>query len=235
MKVLKKLFVAFLLFLTFLIGIYIKDDKLYYISFGDGLSLGINENNYISYGYSDFIKDYLIKNNKLKFYTKNFSKQDIRITDMINNINDNEFIDVDNKIIYIQSALNKADLITISVGLNEIMYKFSNNTNTSYLYDYIDSYIDDMNKLIKLIKKYNNKKIFILGYYTPKNDKDLNKYMIYANDKLINICNKEKVNYIDIYNIFKNRSYLIYNLNNYYPNKEGYKLISNEIIKKLIK
>lgn len=231
MKNIKKLFLLLLFFLTFLISICIKDNKVDYISLGDGLSLGINENNYISNGYSDYVRDYLNEINKLKFYSKVFSKQDIRITDLINNINENEFLEVDNKTLYIQSALNKADLITISVGLNEIMYKYSN-TNSSYLYDYIDSYIQDYVNLIKIIKKYNNKKIIVLGYYNPINEKELDKYIIYANDKLINLCNKEKIEYIDLYNIFKNRNYLIYNLTNYYPNTEGYKLISKEIIKK---
>lgn len=225
----KKLFVLALLFLTGLISLYLKDDKIYYVSLGDGLSLGINENNYIDNGYSDYVKDYLKSKNKLKYYTKSFSKQDIRITDLINMINNN--IEVNN--INIQNALNKADLITLSIGMNEIMYKYSNNTNKSYLYDYIDSYIIDMENLIKLIKKYNNKKIYVLGLYNPINHTELDKYIIYSNNKLINLCNKENINYVDLYNIFKNNSHLIYNLNNYYPNKDGNKIIANEIIKKL--
>ena len=101
------------------------------------------------------------------------------------------------------------------------------------MYDYIDSYIKDMNELLKLIKKYNSKTIFILGYYNPINHQELDKYIIYANDKLINLCNKNKTNYVDLYNIFKNNNNLIYNINNSYPNSDGYKLISKEILKKL--
>ena len=72
MKLLKRLFVIIIFLLTLLTGLYIKDDKIYYISLGDELSLGINPNNYKSKGYSDYIKEYLENNKKLRFYTKEF-------------------------------------------------------------------------------------------------------------------------------------------------------------------
>jgi len=227
MKYIKISLLFIILLLTLLIGIYIKDDKIYYLSLGDGLSLGINNNDYESIGYSDYIKEYLEKNNKLKFYTKEFSNKDARITDIINMIQDNREIEKTT----IQKSLKDADIITISAGLNEILYK--NNTNISYLYDYIDTYIYDMEKLLEIVKEYNNKKIFVLGYYNPTNDNKIDKYIIYANDKLIGICDKEKINYVDLYTIFKTNPHLIYNINNFYPNSDGYKLIANEIIKKL--
>lgn len=233
MKILKKLFLFIIFLLTLLIGLYIKDDKIYYISLGDEISLGINPNNYESNGYSDYIKEYLEKNKKLKFYTKKFSEQDLRITDLINKIEDNKSIIINEKNLNIKNALNKADLITLSVGFNEILYKYSSNTNNSYLYDYIDECMKDMKTLLKLIKKYNNKTIFVLGYYNPTSDNKLDKYIIYANDKLIKICAEEKVNYVNLYDIFKNNQNLIYNINNSYPNRDGHVLIANKIIDKI--
>ena len=222
----KKIIVFIIILLTLFISINARDNKIDYVSLGDGISLGINENNYISIGYSDYIKEYLESNNKLKSYIKDFSDKDARITDIINKINNNE----EKNNVTIQNVISKADLITISIGLNEILYKYNNN---AYLYDYIDSYINDMEKLINLIKKYNNKTIFVLGYYNPTNYIDLDKYVIYSNNKLASLCSKEKVNYVNLYDIFNNNKKLIYNINNYYPNQEGYKLIANEIIKKL--
>ena len=233
MKLLKRIIFLLTIIIILLINVYTKDNKIYYISLGDGLSLGVNSNNYISNGYSDYIKEYLENNKKLKFYTKEFSKEDARITDIINDIKNNREITIDNKKITLQYALSKSNIITISFGLNEILYKYSNNTNMSYMYDYIDNYIEDMDKLLELIRKYNSKAIFILGYYNPINHQELDKYIIYANDKLINLCNKNKTNYVDLYNIFKNNNNLIYNINNSYPNSDGYKLIANEILKKL--
>lgn len=228
----KKIISLIAILLIMIIGIHAKDNKISYVSLGDGLSLGINENNYVSKGYSDYIKEYLELNKKLKFYTKEFSKQDARIIDIINDINDNVTKNINNKEITIQNVLKKANIITISLGFNELLYKYSND-NMSYTYNYIDSYINDMEKLINLIKEYNNKTIFILGYYNPTDNKELDKYVIYANDKLINLCDKEKVNYMDLYSIFDNNKKMINYVNNLYPNSEGYKLISNKIIKKI--
>ena len=59
------------------------------------------------------------------------------------------------------------------------------------------------------------------------------KFIKYANNSLLEICNAYKLNYVNLYDIFKNNKHLIYNLNNHYPNQDGYKLIANEIIKSL--
>ena len=229
MKKFRLLIVIVALIITLIISINSRDDKIYYVSLGDGLSKGINENNYESKGYSDYVKEYLEKINKLKGYTKEFSNENNRITDLTNNILNNV---VDSENISIQNIISKADLITISIGFNELLYKDIDKTNNSYMYDYIDSYIEDINKLLELIRKYNNKKIYILGYYNPKYDKLLDKYVVYANNKLMNVCSKNKVEYIDTYNIFKDNKHLIYNINNLYPNEDGYKLIANKIINK---
>ena len=230
---LKRIVLLIILIITFLIGINFKDNKLYYISLGDGLSKGINYNGYEGKGYSDFIASDLEKTKKIKFYTKEFSNEDDRITDLINKIEENIEIEVDNKKITIQSAISKADIITLSIGFNEIMYKYKNNTNTSYMYNYIDSYIKDMEKLIIMLRKYNNKKIYVLGYYNSSNNNDINKYIIYANDKLIKICTDKNTYYVNLYDIFKNNKKLIYNINTSFPNEEGYKLIANEILKSI--
>lgn len=229
----KKILLLIILLITIFISINIKDDKLSYVSLGDGLSKGINQNNYESYGYSDYLSNYLKQNNKLKLYTKDFTEKDMRITDLIKMIEDNKYTYIDNKKLTIQNVIKNANIITISLGMNEILYKYNNEINESYMYSYIEEITNDMKKLIKLIKKYNNKKIFILGLYNSKEDTTLNKYIIDANNHLKKISDKENINFINLYDIFKNNKHLIYNSNNYYPNHDGYKLIANKIIKML--
>ena len=233
MNLIRKIILIIILLCIFFITTQTKNDKMSYISLGDGLSKGINQNNYKSYGYSDYISNYLKQNNKLKMYTKNFTDEDMRITDLIEKIKDNEYTYINNNKITIQNVIKNANIITISVGINEILYKYNNEVNESYMYSYIEECMNDMKELINLIKKYNNKKIVILGYYNPKDNTKLDKFIINANNELEKISNEEKINFISLYNIFKNNKHLIYNSNNYYPNQDGYKLIANEIIKML--
>ena len=104
-----------LYFSYYIINSYIyitnKDTKVYYVSLGDGISRGINENDIEGYGYSDYVKDYLNKINKLEFYTKKFSGIDYRTTDIINNIEDNIEIIQNNKKITIKNECRCYNLI----------------------------------------------------------------------------------------------------------------------------
>lgn len=226
---LKKIIVLIILIITFIISISFNNDKLSYVSIGDGLSKGINYNNYQTNSYSDYIATYLRNNNKLNNYSNEFTSENYRITDLVNEINNN--ISINN--ITIQETIKKADIITISIGMNEIMYKYNDKISAGYMYEYIDDLIKDLDILLKKLTKLNKNKIFLLSLYNPQENKELDKYIRYANNKIINLLNIYSITYIDTYNIFNNNKHLIYNKNNYYPNQDGYKLIAKEIIKKL--
>jgi hypothetical protein len=160
--------------------------------------------------------------------------------DIINNINDNIEIIEDSKPLTIKKALMHADIITLSTGLNELLYKLQNENLDSYqMYKYIDNLIEDIDDLIDIIKKYCKEDIFILGYYNPYVNKnvsdDIDKYIKYANNKLIELSKDEEIIYIDLYNILKNNSQVFTSVDSHYPNIDGYKLISREIIEKIEK
>lgn len=232
MKIFKKILLLITLSIIFIMTIK-KDDNVSYISLGDGLSKGINYNNYESIGFSDIISENLRKKDKLKFYTKNFSNIDNRITDLIDDINKNISTTINGKEITIQNAIKNANLITLSIGMNEIMYKYSSNINDGYMYSYIDECMNDIKILLNKIKKLNNKDIYLLGYYNPTTDLSLDKFIKYSNNKLIDICKEYEIKFINLHNIFKNNKHLIYNQKNYYPNQDGYKLIANQILKEI--
>lgn len=237
MKIIKK--IALILIVVLMIVIYItnRDTKIYYVSLGDGLSKGIDTNNNIGYGYSDYTKDYLKEIDKLEFYTKGFSNIDNRTTDIINNIKNNVEIIENDKTITIKQALMKADLITLSTGLNEILYKLTNENISDYeMYKYIDELLIDIDNLIDLVKRYCKEDIIILGFYNPfvnrnyKQNENINNVIMYANNKLKKEAEEEKIIYVDLYNLFKNNSKVFTSINSYYPNTDGYKLINSKII-----
>ncbi len=171
----KKILAIGLIFLiVFLIYNFNKDKEIYYFNIMD------KENNYPN----------LIKKEipKLEKYI-NYQKTDLRVTDLIRDINDNIVINNKN----IQNILIKADLITLSIGNNEIEYKIKN-TKVTDLYNYVDEVASDIEELLKLIRIYSKEKIYLIGINI---DNEYYKELIdYLNIKLEDICDSYNVEFI---------------------------------------
>lgn len=221
----KKIIFTIILFLScYLIYTLTNNNNLNYVTLGDSLSKGVTPYFANGYGYSNYIVDYLKKNNKLNSYNDDFTGVDYRITDLINLININ--YETNNQTI--NQAIHSADIITISVGMQELYYKI--NTNDTNIYTYIDKMLEDTEELFTLIRKNNNKKIYMLGYYNTKNtNQDL---FNYANIKLKEICQKNKITYINTQSIFYKNTTYFENPNSFNPNLQGYYKIYEKIIEK---
>lgn len=221
----KKIIFTIILFLScYLIYTLTNNNNLNYVTLGDSLSKGVTPYFANGYGYSNYIVDYLKKNKKLNSYNDDFTGVDYRITDLINLININ--YETNNQTI--NQAIHSADIITISVGMQELYYKI--NTNDTNIYTYIDKMLEDTEELFTLIRKNNSKKIYMLGYYNTKNtNQDL---FNYANIKLKEICQKNKITYIDTQSIFYKNTTYFENPNSFNPNLQGYYKIYEKIIEK---
>lgn len=221
----KKIIFTIILFLScYLIYTLTSNNNLNYVTLGDSLSKGVTPYFANGYGYSNYIVDYLKKNKKLNSYNDDFTSVDYRITDLINLININ--YETNNQTI--NQAIHSADIITISVGMQELYYKI--NTNDTNIYTYIDKMLEDTEELFTLIRKNNSKKIYMLGYYNTKNtNQDL---FNYANIKLKEICQKNKITYIDTQSIFYKNTTYFENPNSFNPNLQGYYKIYEKIIEK---
>ncbi len=171
----KILVLTLIILITFIIYNSNKDKKTYYFNIMDKNS-----------GYVNSIKKELPK---LEEFV-NYQKKDLRITDLIRDIEDN--IEIENK--NIQNILVKADLITLSIGNNEIEYKISN-TKVVDLYNYVDEVVNDLEKLIKLIRIYSKEKIYLIGINV---DNEYYKELIdYLNIRLEDICKTYNIEYIE--------------------------------------
>lgn len=221
----KKIIFTIILFLScYLIYSLRNNNNLNYLTLGDSLSKGVTPYFANGYGYSNYIVDYLKKNNKLNSYNDNFTSADYRITDLINMIN----INYESNNQTINQAIHSADIITMSVGMQELYYKI--NTNDTNIYTYIDKMLEDTEHLFTLIRKNNNKRIYMLGYYNTKNtNQDL---FNYANIKLKEICKKHKITYIDTQSIFYKNTTYFENPNSFNPNLQGYYKIYEKIVEK---
>ena len=222
----KILTIIIVLLSVFLIYLGFKDKEIYYFSMGDSLANGINSYNAKDYGYSDYIKDKL----NVKKYVS-FTNNNKRSIDFIKDIEDN--VKIDDKTI--QNALIKADIITLSVGMNDLFsnINFNNDFSVNDLYTKFKEVVGDLEKLFKLLRTYSKEDIIYIGIYNCLKEDSLDEFFIYANEQLKKLCDNYKITYLDIYNDFNNTSYFD-NPNSYFPNKDGYELISNKIIDTII-
>ena len=229
------------IFILVIISIYFiyklnNNNNLTYLALGDGYASGQNSYGIIDYGYSDYLKDYLKKNNNLNFYTKQFSNNDVMITNLYENIIINKKVEHKDKTINIKQSLRESSIVTLSIGINDLIYKLSlqeNYVTTSKLNKIVNDTYKDFEILINEIKKYYIGKIYVIGYPRVNiKDNNLNEALRKLNDLY---RNNEDIIYIDTYDIFKNNNNYLSNPNSIYPNIKGYKAISDEIIRNLDK
>ena len=183
----KILIISVIIVSIFIIYLTTIDRKIYYLSLGDDITTGEVKNNC---GYSNYVEDYLKYYNKLEISINEFAKENYRITDIINDINNNKKISIDGKVKSLKNVLIKADLLTISIGLNDLTSKINNqnlvnNNNFVDLYDDVDNIANDLIKLLVLIREYCKEDIFLIGIYYPYQiqNQDLNNVFIYMNNR----------------------------------------------------
>ena len=218
----KILTIIIVLLAVFLIYLGFKDKEIYYFSMGDSLANGINSYNAKDYGYADYVKDSL----EIKKY-ESFTNNNKRSIDFVKDIEDNIKINGKN----IQNILIKANIITLSVGMNDLFSNvtFNNDFSVNDLYMKFEEVMVDLENLFKLLRTYSKEDIIYIGIYNCLKENSLDEFFIYANEQLKKLCDNYKITYLDIYNEFNDSTYFD-NPNSYFPNKAGYKLISSKII-----
>lgn len=223
----KILTIIIVLLSVFLIYLGFRDKDIYYFSMGDSLANGINSYNAKDYGYADYVKDSL----EVKKYVS-FTNNNKRSIDFVKDIEDNIKINGKN----IQNILIKADIINLSVGMNDLFSNvtFNNDFSVNDLYMKFEEVMVDLENLFKLLRTYSKEDIIYIGIYNCLKENSLDEFFIYANEQLKKLCDNYKITYLDIYNEFNDSTYFD-NPNSYFPNKAGYKLISSKIIDIIVK
>lgn len=234
-KKLKLLTIVLLSLSVFFIYKHTNYNNINYTVLGDSLSKGIDCYGRIDYGYSDYIKDYLQEINKLKTYSKKYTDENMTIEKLYNTIITDKKMSQNITNNNIRDVLRDSNYITMTIGLNDLLYKLSmTNEFTEANLDIIIKEIDmSFALLIEEIRKVYNREIYIIGYY----DVDANnKFFKSAIKKLNNIFKKnDNVTYISTYELSENRNVFLPNPSSYNPNYKGYKVISNKIINKMSK
>ena len=230
----KKIIIGILIiiFLTFIIYKSNANNLIDYMSIGDSFDIGINSYGNNTYSYRDYLKNYLNNNNLLHKTYFYYSKSNYTIEELLNDITINKEVIYNDRMYNIKKDLREADLITISIGLDELISIIEDNKNDN-IYVKVDKMIDNMNILINNVQKISSSNIILIGYYNPylNGNKELERLFAYINDKYYDIAKKYKLTYIDIYKII-NKNYLP-NIRDYHLNSKGYLKIASKIIEEL--
>lgn len=212
-----------------------NNHNINYTVIGDGLSYGIDCYGRIDYGYSDYIKDYLLKTNKLKKYSNEYTKENMMIDTLYTMLLMNENMSSDNIKVDIKTILRDTDYLTMTIGLNDLLYKLSltSEFTEQNLNIVINEIKQSFDRLIIEIRKVYKRPIYIIGYYNIEKD---NEFINLAIKKLNQIYQQnDEIVYIPTYELSENRNIFLPNPSSYYPNYKGYQLISTKIIDKISK
>ena len=207
MKLFKRIFVILIILITILIYYKFENKKINYVA----INITEKEN------YSDYFVKNIKKLGKFNKILETKMSSEELLEDIDNNIEIYENVTI-------QNIINSVSIITIMLNPNEIY-----NTKT---YNELEIIINNINQILSKIRKISNAKIYFLGFYNIYDNKEKDNKIIYTNSKIENLCKKYKIDYIDLYNVLKNRKYLFYINDNNLPNKDANIMISNEILKK---
>ena len=207
MKLFKRIFVILIILITILIYYKFENKKINYVA----INITEKEN------YSDYFVKNIKKLGKFNKILETKMSSEELLEDIDNTIEIYENVTI-------QNIINSASIITIMLNPNEIY-----NTKT---YNELEIIINNINQILSKIRKISNAKIYFLGFYNIYDNKEKDNKIIYTNSKIENLCKKYKIDYIDLYNVLKNRKYLFYINDNNLPNKDANIMISNEILKK---
>ncbi len=186
------IFIVFVIYLSFL------DRKVYYLVLGDYL----NNNSNNSYTY--LVKKQLVDENRLETYITEFQQDDARVTDLLNQIEDNKTISYKGKQKTLKNALIKADLVILSIGSNDLFYRLDNNPDLNEgLYDKADEILNDLDQLFELLKEYCKEDILFISFYNPYNS-EYDELIAYMNDKLNKMTEKYGIYLVNITNCTTN-------------------------------
>ncbi len=222
MKYKKIIFYFSVIVLVFVIFNITKSNKLNIIILGDSISNSENSYGEKIYGYTDYLYNYYSNKNLIKNY-HNFSSRNNSLLNLISDIENNKY--------NLKRSLRESDLLFIEIGMLDIFNNISNGLN------YFDesSIKDNLKQMIKTVRKYAKNDIVLLGYfnsyqYSDYNKEVIDKLIININKYLNQLCKKNSIKYIDLFDIINDKKYFD-NPHSFNINYLGHKSIYYEIRK----
>lgn len=220
----KKLILITLLggILSIIIYFFTQNNEITIMSIGDGLSSGETPYGIEGYSFNDYLKEDYITKHKLNHYIE-YASSNKTIKELIYEIKDNKEVTIKNEKIEIKQAINKAEILTIAIGMDELASKkITNQIKNEYLHD--------LEELLSMVNMLNQNKVIIISLYTWGKNDLLTIEKLNASMRDIALTNGFL--FVDINKILMNEEYFLQK-DSYYINYLGHKRIYEEIKKVL--
>lgn len=203
--------------------------KLTVLSAGDSLTQGIGDSTDQG-GYLPYLKTMLEKEKGIKevdFY--NFGVKGNRTTQLLKRLKSPEM----------QPVVQKADLVILTIGGNDIMKVVRDNISDLQISDFIkekELYHDHLTQIIDEIVKGNpNASIVLVGLYNPfskyfSDIKELDEIVADWNRSAQGvIAQYSNAYFVEIEDVFLNSAENLLYTDNFHPNDKGYQLIAERL------
>ncbi|REB05224.1 N-acetylmuramoyl-L-alanine amidase [Sporosarcina sp. BI001-red] len=151
-----------------------------YLALGDSLAFGISSDGLPGKGYPDFLAESLQEMEKLSSSNKGFAYPGYTAPDVLQDLRDNVTkpvvgIGQEGKKFELHQAIQQANLITISVGANDMLKHIKIDPATgapqfdmAQITDAIQQVGMEYNQILKAIYEINpNVQVYVMGYYNP--------------------------------------------------------------------
>ncbi|MFG6147179.1 SGNH/GDSL hydrolase family protein [Halobacillus sp. B23F22_1] len=211
-------------------NLFIRDD-LEVVAMGDSLTQGVGDGTENG-GYVGILEDNINENNETANFTiDNYGKRGDRTDQLLTRMKSDE----------ISSSVEKADLVLITIGANNVVQVIEDHF-TSLSYDDFsparERYRDELNEILTEVERANpDASIYLIGLYNPFNQYFEN---IPALAQIMNEWNtvSEEVieeyptaSFIPINDVFEgNESELLWEEDHFHPNEEGYKQMAKRVL-----
>ena len=207
--------------LAFLIFKFVYHEDLYLTTLGDSISLGYTAYDVKGYSFNDYLRDEFEEQKHIKEYITEFSYPEETSTSLLLKLKNNYTLDSSE--LSITQAIAKSSILTIALGMHEL------NQKSNIDREDIETYLKNMEEILKLIRINNKKEIYLIGLYPTKKIKEY--YALEINTRLNELAKYNQIIFIDIFNITKNNSFFFDN-KSYLINYKGHKYIKDKIINK---
>lgn len=196
--------------------------KINLVALGDGISSGEISYKLDGLSYNDYLKEYFESKKLLHFYNDSYSYKNNTLNALDKELDNNSFNIESN--MHIKQILNKANIITISFGEEELSKYVSMDDITL---EKINNFIDVYDHVLKKIKEVTEAKVVVLSFY--ENNYLTKQDVILLNSKLANIVKENDYIFINISDLLLKSEYYLTSKTIYF-NYKAHKIITNMIL-----